>query len=656
MKPRRAARRRNGAGSQPATGADVPGAVASKRFVTAVCLLLALATVAVYAQTFRYGYVYYDDDRYVYENPMILAGLSAKGIAWAFTTFYFANWHPLTWLSYLADYQFFGLNAGAEHAVNVAFHAAAAVLLFLALLRMTRRKWRCALVAAIFALHPLHVESVAWIAERKDVLSTFFQMLTLLLYARYVERPKPAGYAGVALAYALSLLAKPMAVTLPFVLLLLDLWPLGRIDLASVGRSLKRPIWEKMPLFAMSAAASVLTFLAQRSGGAMVSIAALPFTERLANAVVSYLRYAGKAFWPVNLAVLYPFQNPSPEAVAMAVVVLIAVTLWAAVEVRPRPYLLVGWLWYVGMLVPVVGLVQVGVQSMADRYTYVPLVGLSMAVVWALGDAVERRPYLRQAAAAVAVLAVAALAAVAYRQAGYWESSETLFRHTLAVTRRNTIMEGNLGLVLQHEGRRDEAAALFRQTLAYDPDNAGAQTNLGAILADEGKPAEAIALYRGALAADPTYVNAHINLAHELVRVGQFDSAYTEATEALRLKPDSAPAQEDIGVLLAARGKFEEARLHLEESVRLAPGNAEAQSDLCFVLWHVARLNEAAAACNAALRLKPDYLDAQFNLGNVLAAQGLTTAAAAEFSRVLAANPNHAAARAALDELQRRRH
>ena len=650
----RKAARVQGTPLKDAAPADrTPSSNASRRFVIAFSAILVVAVWAVYWQTLRFGYVYFDDDRYVYDNRLIRAGLSAKSIAWAFTTFYFANWHPLTWLSYLADFQFFGLNAGAEHAVNIAWHAGAAVLLFLALVRMTKQGWQSALVAAIFALHPLHVESVAWIAERKDVLSTFFQMLTLLLYARYAEKGSPIRYVGVALAYALSLLSKPMAVTLPFVMLLLDLWPLRRLDLTRISVNLKRLLWEKAPLFAMSAASSVVTFIAQRRSGAVISITALPFTERLANALVAYLRYIGKALWPVDLAVLYPFEAPSTLATMFAVIVLAVITVWSVREVRAHPYFLVGWLWYLGTLVPVIGLIQVGAQSMADRYTYLPLVGLSIACVWGIRDLAAHRPALRTAAATIAAFACVAFGVIAYVQARYWESSETLFRHTLAITHGNIVTENNLGVVLQREGRRDEAAALYREALSVTPNDPGPQTNLGVILAGGGKHQEAIDLYQRALASDPSYVDAHINLGKEMAISGQFDSARSEYSEALRLNPDSAAALAGMGVALAAQGKFDEAAGHLNKAVELDGGDAESQSNLCFVLVSLKRLKEAGTACDAALRLKPDSLDARFNRANILAAQGQTAAAIDEFSRILAADPNYSAARAALEGLQK---
>ena len=589
----------------------VAGGRTPVRLAATICVSLSVVTLLVYLQTFRYGFVYFDDDRYVSENAMLKAGLSAKGLAWAFTTFYYSLWHPLTWISYLLDYQLFGINAGVEHAVNVMFHLGAVVLLYLALLEMTQKPWRCAVVAGIFALHPLHVESVAWIAERKDVLSTFLEMLALLLYARYASKPTLKRYGLMAAAFLLSLLAKPMAASLPFVFLLLDVWPLRRAGFTKL-------IWEKTPLFAMSAGASVLTFMAQRSNGAVSSLTSVPFLERIENAAVTYVAYLGKAFWPVDLAVLYPLRSPPAAAVFGALLVLIAITSVAIATFRGHPYILIGWLWYLGMLVPVIGIVQVGLTAMADRFTYVPLVGFSIALVWTVAEAVKDSPALRQTAAALAGVFLVAMAVVAYRQAGYWNDSETLFRHTLEVTSNNSVIENNLGVVLARQGKYEEAKALYLR----------------------------------ALATDPKYADAHENLGRERLRAGQVPEALKELSEALRLKPGTPETHADLGVALAASGQFAEASQHLEEAARSNPDDATVQSNLCFVLQHLNRLDQAIAACRAAIRINPSSVDARFNLGNVLAAGGRNEEAAAEFSRLLQTNPNYQPARVALDKLR----
>jgi tetratricopeptide (TPR) repeat protein len=569
----------HGAGGSSYGGEETPAGRApglnqetasSRTFSILICVLLALAILAIYSQTATYGYVAYDDDQYVYKNPWVQAGLTAYNIGWAFTTFFYSNWHPLTWISYMLDFSLFGSNPGAQHLVNVALHLASTLLLFFALTRMTRQPWRCAVVAAIFAVHPLHVESVAWISERKDVLSTFFEMLTLLLYVRYTTKPGTRSYLAVAAAFALSLLAKPMAVTFPFVLLLLDYWPLRRLDWPLKAAALRPLFMEKVPLLAMAAVASVLTFLAQRGYGAVVSLNRFPLPARAANAAIAYVSYMVKTVWPADLAVLYPARGPEFGSAVTALLILAALT-WAALRwVKPRPYLAVGWFWYLGMLVPVIGLVQVGTQAMADRYTYV-----------------ENRPALRIAAAAATILALVVLAVASYRQATYWKSSRTLFEHTLAVTTDNSII----------------------------------QNNLGVIMAGEGNTVEAIKLYRKALATAPDYAEAHANLGHQLLNSGQLDQAQSSLIKALDLSPNSPLAQADMGLLLAARGEFEGARRHLERSLTLAPGDADNESNLCFVFTHLGRPDEAIAHCNTALRINPGLANAQFNLSNALAAK-----------------------------------
>jgi tetratricopeptide (TPR) repeat protein len=602
---------------KPAAPPVVPSGP-SASFVPAACILLSLLTLAVYWQTSGHGFVAYDDDQYVYQNSQVKAGLSLAGMAWASTTFFYANWHPLTWISYMLDFSLFGSNPGAQHLINVALHIGTTLLLFFALLRMTRQAFRCALVAGIFALHPLHVESVAWISERKDVLSAFFEVLALLLYARYAEQRTVLRYATMALAFALSLGSKPMAVTFPFLLLLVDFWPLRRIEWPPAWPAVARLVPEKLPLLAMSAAASFLTFEAQKNYGAVASLTNLPVSARIANALVAYLQYIGKSLWPADLAVLYPPQSPSFGDALGAAFIIAAITVAAILLARRRPYLLTGWFWYLGMMVPVIGLVQVGVQSMADRYSYLPMVGLSIAIVWLIADLTAAVPSAQQATGVAALAALLLLAAVAYHQTGYWKTSRSLFEHTLAVTKRNRIIENNLGV----------------------------------ILADEGNLEQAIALHRDALAIDPDYVDAMTNLGHELLKSGKLDEAFPRISEAVRLNPQSAIAQGDLGTLWAARGNMDEARQHLEVSLRIVPADASHQSNLCYVLQRAQRLDDAMAHCNEALRLQPDFEDARFNLGTALAAKGQRDAAKAALTRVLAANPKHPGAQAALDQLR----
>ena len=553
---------------------------------SSICVLLTLATLAVYFRTFHYPFVNFDDDLYVYVNPVVRAGLSVPGTAWAFTSLYM-NWHPLTWLSHMLDVQLFGLKAGPQHQVNVWLHIASVVLLFLALARLTGKSFRAAIVAGIFALHPLHVESVAWISERKDVLSTFFEMLTLLLYTRYVEKRTASRYVPMALAFACSVMAKPMAVTFPFVLLLLDYWPLKRIEWPLSPARIKPLLLEKLPLLAMSAAASALTVVAQSTSGEVISLAEWPFSARLANAVVVCIKYIEKAIWPTDLAVLYPLERPSAIGVVLALLAIAAITVAAILWRRQRPYFLVGWLWYLGMLVPVVGLVQVGWQSMADRYTYLPLVGLSIALVWTVADLVASRLPLQITAAASAIAALLFLAVAAARQTDYWQSNEALYEHTLAVTRNNFVIENNLGAALGNEGRTFEAVTPLENAIAIHPYYAAAQANLG----------------------------------HELLKQRRLDQAFVHLTEALRLEHGLVQVEAELGVLWKLRGNFEEASRWYAKALEGLPPNARGQSDLCFVLQQAGRLDEAIAHCKEALRIKPDLAEAQLNLDTAIAAR-----------------------------------
>jgi tetratricopeptide (TPR) repeat protein len=545
---------------------------------------LALATLVVYFRTFHYDFVFYDDNTFVYENPVVRAGLKAAGVAWAFGL-HFANWHPLTWISYLVDAQLFGMNAGGFHLVNVLLHTASVVLLFLALFRMTARPWRCAVVAAVFALHPLHVESVAWVAERKDVLSTFLEMLALLLYAKYAEHPTMKRYLLVAAIFAGSLMAKPMLVTFPVILLLLDFWPLRRIEWPLQWPGDRRVVLEKVPLLAISMAASVLTLIAQRSYGTVASLAGTPVATRIENAATAYVAYIQQAFWPANLGVLYPAVPPVWAKAEVALAALLVVTAAAVVLARRLPYLFAGWFWYLVMLVPVIGLVQVGAQSRADRYMYVPMVGLTIAIVWGAADWLEPHPAMQRLFAVATGVVLAAFAVGAWRQVGYWKDSRTLFEHTIAVTDRNYIMRNNLGVVLARAGD------------------------------DKG----AMAQYVRAMVINPQYAEAKGNMGNALLRAGQLEAARPLLWDAIRLKPDFPMAQLDIGIIYANLANYPEAIRHLSEALRLSPEDPEVHSNFCYALEHAGRLDEAIAQCREALRLRPNYPDAQFNLKNALA-------------------------------------
>jgi tetratricopeptide (TPR) repeat protein len=570
-----------------------------------VCLALIAANLIVYASVWHHGFVNFDDDDYVTANPVVLRGLTWHGVAWAFTTEHAVNWHPLTWLSHMLDVQLFGLDPGPHHLTNLLFHIANTLLLFGLLNRMTGALGRSAFVAGLFAVHPLHVESVAWVAERKDVLSTFFWMLTLWAYVEYVKRPdlrRPGlrRYAAVLLFFALGLMAKQMLVTLPFVLLLLDFWPLGRVGMGSNpagGSALSsdrwatavRLGWEKLPLLALSVVSSVVTFVIHQRGGAVIILSAIPLNLRVENALVSYVAYIGKMLWPARLAVLYPYAQSLPGWwVAGGFLVLMGISVVVIRAASRHPYLPVGWFWYLGTLVPVIGLIQVGDQAMADRYTYVPFIGLFIIVAWGVPDLLVRWPLRRIVLPAAASLLILACAITARGQLQYWENSTTLWTHALAVTTGNDIAHNNLGAALADQGKTEEAIAHYSEALRIKPDYADAHNNLGVALAGEGKLDEAIAHYSEALRIRPDYADAHSNLGIALANQGKLDEAIAQFNEALRIKPDSAKAHNNLGVALASQGKLDEAIAHFTE----------------------------------ALRIKPDYTDAHKNLGVALVQQG----------------------------------
>jgi len=462
-------------------------------FVVCLCVLLALAVFAVFGQTARFGFVNYDDDKYVYANPAVENGLSAQGFGWAFTHSQVASWVPLTTLSHMLDCQLFGLNAGAHHIVNVLLHAASAVLLFLLLRQMTGALWRCAFVAAVFAVHPLRAESVAWISERKDVLSGLFFMLTIGSYVRYVRNTSRLKYAAMILLFALGLLAKSMLATLPFVLLLLDYWPLKRISQFSIA-GLKPLLFEKIPLFALSIGACVVAVLVPDQYQVIENVHQHPFLERMGNALVSYVIYLRQMVFPTGLAILYPKDTnvlPAWE-VCLALVVLAAISIVVLACRKKRPYLLVGWLWYLGMLFPVIGIIQISEDAAhADRYTYLPEIGLAVAVVWAVADWSAGWKHRRLILGGLMIGVVGVLAVCGCIQTSYWRNNETLWTRAIACTPANILALNNLGVSLRLKGEPDEAVAQYRKALEIDPTYTKARNNLGAALADEGQVDEA---------------------------------------------------------------------------------------------------------------------------------------------------------------------
>ncbi len=596
------------------------------------CVALIAVCVMVYAPVGHFGFLpSWDDPDYVTDNPHVAQGLTWQGAAWAFTLTDAANWHPLTWLSHMLDVQLYGMNAGPQHVTNLILHIFDTLLLFGLLLRVTGKTGRSAFVAALFALHPLHVESVAWISERKDVLSAFFLLLTMWAYAAYARRPRLTRYLLVVLLFAAGLMAKPMLVTLPFVLLLLDFWPLQRIQFGGAGglRKLKpvlfRLLGEKLPLLALAIGSSIVTLAAHRSGGAVAALEKLPLVPRLTNAAASYLAYFEKMLWPVGLSAFYPFRTSTLVLRTSLGAAFLAGVTWLAVRAgRRHGYLPVGWLWYVVTLIPVIGLVQVGDQSMADRYTYIPLIGLFLIAAWGAPELAARWQFGRRALPAAAVCVLVACVALSRAQVQYWRDDGALWQHALDVTEDNPLAQSNVGGVLMTQGRVDEAVPHFLEAIRIRPNFAMAWYNLGLAAMFKGEVDEAIRYYGEALRNHPDLPQAQIDMGMALMWKGNLDEAAWHVGEAIRMKPRLAVAHSGMGRVLAAQGRLDEAIGQFSESLGIKPEDADTHNDLGVALARQGKMDEAAHQFTEALRLKPDFPDAGANLRRALATRPKT--------------------------------
>jgi tetratricopeptide (TPR) repeat protein len=619
----------------------VPGALA---------ILVALVLM-VYAPVRAYDFISFDDPSYVSENPHVAGGLTWAGVSWAFTTLHAGYWIPLTWFSYMADVQIAGPGAGAHHATNVLLHLASTLLLFGLLLRLTGAAGRSLLVAALFAVHPLHVESVAWVTERKDALSTVFLMLALRSYVGYVRRPSVARYALVAASFACGLMAKPVVVTLPLLLLLLDVWPLGRVTLAreqgvpaqAAALRVTRVAWtravvEKVPLLLLAVAAGVITFIAQHGAGAVLTAEKAGPGLRVATAITACVTYIRKAIWPAGLAVFYPYEPVIRWWATGAALLVLTIVSFLVLRLRRQPYLAVGWLWYLVALVPMAGLVQVGSQWMADRFTYVPLIGLVIIVAWGVPALLPSR---QRVLAVLSACLVAGYAAVASVQVRTWSDDQVLWRHALDVTPDNFMAHNSLGRRLFDQGRTDEAGRHFAETVRLASDFPDGHNNLGLVFLRQGRLDEAIAQFREAIGIGPT-AQALTNLSVALAQRGDLDEATARGVEAIRLEPGLAEAQFNVGQTLTRRGRLDEALGHLSEARRLRPDLAATHRALGEVLARLGRLNEAVAACREAVRLDAADADARHGLAAVLAAQGHTDEATVEYSEAVRLAPDRA--------------
>jgi tetratricopeptide (TPR) repeat protein len=611
------------------------------RLIFGICIFLAAIVWTIYGQTRHYEFVNYDDNQFVFGNATVIHGMTLKGIASAFRAHGMDNWIPLATLSHMLDCQFYGLNAGGHHLMNVLLHAATAILLFLMLRRMTSALWRSAFVASLFAVHPLGVESVAWITERKDILSGLFFVLTLGAYTGYVRSQKPlVWYAAALLFAALGLMSKPMLVTLPFVLLLLDYWPLQRFHPPAVRRLLV----EKIPFFVLSGAACFVTFAMQQRSGAVKTLVTVPMPMRIENAFVSYARYLGKIFYPENLAVLYPRREQWPALFVFFSALLFTAICIAAIVFRKKfPFVFTGWFWFAGMLVPVIGLLQVGEQAMADRYVYLPQIGLYLLLIWALADLTAKVPHRSWLLGSLSSVILAVLICRAHTQVSYWQNSEALWTHTLACTPNNLIAHYNYGNALLQKGDVNGAINEYHDALKIDPHNAVARNNLGTALLQEGKPDEAINQYQQAIHDDPGYILAHINLANQLLPRGQVDEAIAQYREALKIDPRDPAALHNLGNALLRKGDVDNAITQYQEEIKIQPDYALAHYNLGNALAQKGQVDSAISQYQEALRLDPGYALAHANLANALLQKGQVDDAIDQYQQALKINPGDAA-------------
>lgn len=641
-----------------------------------ICLLLALATLVTFWPVLKHDFVRYDDDKYITDNPHVKGGITIRSIYWAFTNAHFYMWHPLASLSQMLDCQLFGLNPTGHHLTSLLLHTADVLLVFWVLKMLTGAVWRSAFVAAVFALHPLQVDSVAWLAERKNVLSTFFWMLTIVAYIRYAKRPSVGRYLLVVLALCLGLMSKPTVITLPFVLLLLDFWPLDRLqwpghnnaeDLSKRESTKKgheqvsvlRLVGEKIPLLILATAVAAITYIAQQSGGVVSRLETIPLGHRLANATISYVTYIEKMIWPSRLAVFYPHPGGNFSGVKLVVsaLLLLVISIYVIYAARRR-YLSVGWLWYLGILVPVIGLVQAGGQARADRYMYVPMIGLLIIVGWGVNDLAAKWRYRN----VIPVLAIAVLpaAAVCTRlQLRHWQNSETLFKHTLNVTRNNYVMHNNYANLLKDLGMTGEAIEHYTRCLELRSDLPEAHNNLGNALATMGETDQAIVHYRKAIeltqsskvkAGSPAgLAEAHYNLANALRLQGQFEQAFEHYGASLKLRLNDADTLQGLGVTLAAMQRFDEAIEYYNRLLELEPDNVIAHGLLGMALAGKGDTDEAIKQFRIVLSQRPDDVEMYCNLGVLLERQKKISEAITQYRRALQINPNYAKARQFLE-------
>jgi protein O-mannosyl-transferase len=640
-----------------------------QRLYLIICIGLAVVVACIYGPVRNYEFLNFDDDFYVTNNPEVTHGISWESIRWAFTTGHSFNWHPLTWLSLMLDCQIFGVKAGPMHVMNVLFHITNTILLFLVLARMTKGIWQSAFIAGLFALHPLHVESVAWIAERKDVLSTLFWLLTMLVYVRYVERPSRGRYIAVLVLFSLGLMAKPMLVTLPFVLFLLDYWPFERFS--RFDSSIMKPAIEKIPMIILSAVSCVVTFMVQQHGGAMSVIS---LSERITTALYVYLVYIGKMIWPMRLAVLYPYPaDAMPVSTGFICgVILVLITVLVIFYGRRHKYLLVGWLWYLGTLVPVIGLVQVGAQAWADRYTYVPLIGLFLIIAFGLADLLKNIAAKKYILVAAAILILASCAVAASMQLRYWKDSSTLYERTLVVTKDNAVILCNYASILSSRGQTEKACQYYAEAVRLRPDIQNIHSGYGRVLETLGKTDEALVEYKIALQINPRSDAARYNLGWALLQKGYFDEAIEQfriylgensdlprngVTEQITArfkqtlisKPDTVEILSHMGLCFAQKQDPDMAVKYYRQALMLDANHVSTHRRLGLTLYSIGKTDEAIEQCRIVVAAEPNDAKTYNNIGIMLQSEGKIDEAIDCFKKALEIDPEYQKARNALN-------
>ena len=597
-----------------------------------ICVFLLVTTFAVYSQVQNHEFINYDDPDYVTKNLQVKKGLTGESVVWAFTSFNHANWFPITWLSHMLDYQLYGSNPKGHHLTSLLFHIANVLLLFLVLLRMTGALWKSGMVAALFAIHPFNVESVAWVSERKNVLSTFFWLLTMWAYLRYAGKTSLKGYSLVVLFFVLGLMSKPMLVTLPFVLLMMDYWPLRRLKLGNNNETTEQTdsqtslpclIKEKIPLFLLTAVSCTMTLIVQKLGGALQGMEVFSQSARLTNAMVSYVVYLKKTVWPEGLAVLYPHPG---NALAvwkgvLCAMALVGITAVAIKFIRKAPYFAFGWFWYLGTLAPVIGVVQVGAQAMADRYAYVSLIGIFIIVAWGVPELLAKWRHRDKVLVILAGICVSALMVITWNQVSHWKNSITIFKHAISVTDKKypdfDLVYNNLGAALFAEQKTKEAISQYKEAIKLQPDYADAHYNLGIALLAEQKTKEAISHYKTAVKLKPDYADAHYNLGIALFAERKTGEAISHFKEAIMLMPGFADAHTNLGIALLAEGRTEEAVSSFKLAIRIDPDFSVAHYNLGNALSIQGKTEEAISHFKEAIKLKPDFADALNNLGTM---------------------------------------